>query len=305
MVKKILVFLLMGSFLGRFFPDRIFLLLLYQIRVGKRLNLRNPRSFTEKIQWLKLNWRDDIITRCSDKYQVRKFVEERIGPEILKELYGVYEKPEDIDLTKLPDAFVLKANHGCKQNIFCKKKSDLDWNHSVGLLKKYLKENLYPTTREWAYKNIVPRIICEEYLTKNGETLYEYCFYCYDGVPRLVEINEYQAELHRVNMFDLGLNLLENRYGSLPLPQPVIRPPQFDRMLEYSTILSKGFPFLRVDLLCVNNRIYFGEMTFFPLAGLLKISPESFDYFLGAYLQLPVLPPVPEPSQPGQKRMNN
>ena len=297
--------MLMRSFLGRLFPDRIFLLMLYRIRVGKRLDLHNPRRFTEKIQWLKLNWRDDIITRCSDKYQVRKFVEERIGPEILKELHGVYEKPEDIDLNQLPDAFVLKVNHGCKQNIFCKKKSDIDWNHTVRLLKKYLKENLYPTTREWAYKNIVPRIICEEYLTKNGEKLYEYGFYCYDGVPRLVEINEYQAELHRVNMFDLHLNLLENKYGVPPLPAPVTRPPQFDKMLEYSTKLSKGFPFLRVDLLFVNNRIYFGELTFFPLAGLLKLSPESFDYFLGANLKLPVLPPVPEPSQPGQKRMNN
>jgi hypothetical protein len=303
MVKKILVFLLMRSFLGRLFPDRIFLLLLYRIRVGKRLNLRNPRRFTEKIQWLKLNWRDDIVTRCSDKYQVRKFVEEKIGSEILKELYGVYEKPEDIDLTKLPDAFALKVNHGCKQNLFCKKKSNLDWNHTVRQLKKYLKENLYPTTREWVYKNIVPRIICEEYLTKNDETLYEYGFYCYDGVPRLVEINEYQAERHRVNMFDLDLNLLENKYGSPPLPQPVIKPPQFDRMLEYSTILSKGFPFVRVDLLCVNNRIYFGEMTFFPLAGLLKISPESFDYFLGSYIKLPVLPA--EPNSHSQKRLNN
>ena len=180
--------------------------------MGKRLNLQNPRAFTEKIQWLKLNWRYDILTQCADKYEVRKFVEERIGPEILKELYGVYEKPEDIDINELPDAFVLKVNHGCKQNIFCKKKSELDWNHSVRLLKKYLKANYYYPYREWAYKNIVPRIICEEHLTKNGEILYEYGFYCYDGVPRLVEINEYKAELHRVNMFDLDLNLLENKY---------------------------------------------------------------------------------------------
>ena len=305
MVKKIVLFLLMRSFLGRIFSDRIFLLLVYRLRVGKRLDLHHPRSFTEKIQWLKLHWRDDIITRCSDKYEARTFVEERIGPEILKELYGVYEKPEDIDLNKLPDAFVLKVNHGCKQNILCKKKSNMDWNHTVRQLKKYLKENLYPTTREWTYKNIVPRILCEEHLAKNGEVLYEYGFYCYDGVPRLVEINEYQDELHRVNMFDLDLNLLENKYGSPPLPQPVIRPPQFDRMLEYSAILSQGFPFLRVDLLYVNNRIYFGEMTFFPLAGLLRLSPDSFDFYLGSYLQLPVLPPVLEPYQPGQKRMNN
>ena len=130
-------------FLDRYISDKKYLLLMYRIKMGRRLNLQNPQAFTEKIQWLKLNWRYDTLTQCADKYEVRKFVEERIGPELLKELYGVYEKPEDIDINQLPDAFVLKVNHGCKQNIFCKKKSELDWNHSVRLLKKYLKENLY------------------------------------------------------------------------------------------------------------------------------------------------------------------
>jgi hypothetical protein len=305
MIPKKLLRSFVKWFSDRYISDEKYLLRKYRKKMGRPLNLQHPLSFTEKIQWLKLNWRYDILTQCTDKYEARKFVEERIGSELLKEVYGVYEKPEDIDINRLPDAFVLKVNHGCKQNIFCKKKSEIDWNHSVRLLKKYLKKNNYYFRREWAYKNIVPRIICEEYLTKNDETLHEYGFYCYDGVPRLVEINEYQAELHRVNMFDLDLNLLENKYGSPPLPEPVIRPPQFDRMLEYSTILSKGFPFVRVDLVCVTNRIYFGEMTFYPLAGLAKISPESFDYFLGSYLQLPVLPPVLEPYQQGQKRMNN
>jgi hypothetical protein len=280
-------------FLNRYISDEKYLFLMYRIKMGRHLNLQNPQAFTEKIQWLKLNWRCDILTKCADKYEARKFVEERIGPEVLKELYGVYEKPEEIDINKLPDAFVLKVNHGCKQNIFCKKKSEIDWNHSVRLLKEYLKANYYYPHREWAYKNIVSRIICEQHLTKNGEILYEYGFYCYDGVPRLVEINEYQAEIHRVNMFDINLNLLENKYGSPPLQVPVTRTPQFDRMLEYSTILSKGFPFVRVDLLYVNNRIYFGEMTFYPLAGLCKLDPESFDLFLGSYLELMLTRDVP------------
>jgi hypothetical protein len=287
MLKRKLFFIFARSILGRSMPDRIYLLLLYRRKIGKRLELQNPRTFTEKIQWLKLNWRDDILTKCADKYEVRKFVEERIGPEILKELYGVYEKPEEIDINKLPDAFVLKVNHGCKQNIFCKNKSGLDWKQSLRLLKKYLKENLYPIYREWSYKNIVPRIICEEYLAKSDETLYEYGFYCYDGFPRLVEINEYQANLHRVNMFDIDLNLLENKYGAPPLQTPLIRTPQYEKMIEYSKILSKGFTFVRVDLLYVNNRIYFGEMTFYPLAGLCKLDPDSFDFYLGLYLKLP------------------
>ena len=249
--------------------------------------MQNPQAFTEKIQWLKLNWRYDILTRCSDKYEVRKFVEERAGPEILKELYGVYDRVEDIDISRLPDAFVLKVNHGCKQNIFCTDKSGFDWNRSVNLLKQYLKTNHYYSYREWGYKNIVPRIVCEEHLTKNGETLYEYNFYCYGGVPRLVEILEDKAGCRRVNMFDLALKLLENKYKTPPLLAPILKPVQFEKMLEYVSKLSQGFPFVRVDLFCVNNRVYFGEMTFYPLAGLARIRPESFDFFLGSYLQLP------------------
>lgn len=274
--------------MGRRIPDEIYLKLLYRIKVGRRLNLQNPRAFSEKIQWLKLHYRYDILTQCSDKYLVRRFVEDRIGPEVLKELYGVYEKTEDIDINNLPDAFVLKVNHGSGQNIFCKKKSELDWNHSIQLLKKYIKDNHYFEYREWGYKNVAPRIICEEHLTKNGETLYEYGFYCYDGVVRLVEMNEYTPGLKRVNMFDLDLNLLENKYSNLPLLQPVTRPLHLDRMLKYAAILSKGFPFVRVDFISVKERICFGEITFYPLAGMAKISPESFDYFLGSYLKLPV-----------------
>ncbi|KQC08336.1 MAG: hypothetical protein APR62_04890 [Smithella sp. SDB] len=288
MQRNKLFFILAGSFLVRNLPDKVYLSLLYKRKMGKRLDLRPPRTFTEKIQWLKLNYRFDIMTQCSDKYEVRKFVEDKIGPELLKKLYGVYEKVEDIDIDAFPEAFVLKINHGSGQNIFCKKKSELDWNYSRNLLKKYLKTNHYFAFREWGYKNVAPRVICEEHLTKNGETLYEYGFYCYDGVARVVEINEYTPGLKRVNMFDLDLNLLENKYSEPPLPRPVKKPPQFERMIEYAAILSSGFPFVRVDFICVNNRIYFGEMTFYPLGGLARLDPQSFDSYLGSFFKLPV-----------------
>jgi len=287
MANKILSILLQRSFLGRRIPDEIYLRLQYRIKVGRKLDLKTPSAFSEKIQWLKLNHHDDVMTQCSDKYAVRKFVEDRIGAGVLKELYGVYERVKDIDIDRLPDAFVLKVNHGSGQNIFCKKKSELDWKHSVRLLNKYLKDNHYYDFREWGYKNVVPRIICEENLTRHGETLYEYGFYCYQGVARLVEMNEYTPGLKRVNMLDIDLNPLENQYSDPPLLQPVIRPPQFDRMLEYAAILSKGFPFVRVDFIGIGDRLLFGEMTFYPLAGMARISPESFDYFLGSFLKLP------------------
>jgi hypothetical protein len=288
MLNKILFRILTETIVGRCLSDKAYLSLLYRIRMGRRLDLRNPRTFTEKIQWLKLNWRYDIVTQCADKCRARSFVEDRIGPQVLKKLYGVYEEPEDIDIDKLPDAFVLKVNHGWRQNIFCRNKSELDWNKTARRLKKYLKEDHYRTFREWSYKNIVPCVLCEEHLTKDGETLYEYGFYCYDGVPRQIDINEYNEGLHRVTMFDCDLNPLENRYGSPPLPEPVRRTPQLEKMLEYAAILSKGFPFVRVDLIEVNNRIYFGEMTFYPVAGIFKLDPPWFDSYLGSFLHLPI-----------------
>ncbi len=289
MILRILFSIFRRGFAGRCIPDRIYLLLSYKTNMHKRLDLHNPRAFSEKIQWLKLNWRHDILTKCTDKYEVRKFVEDRIGPEVLKKLYGVYKKPQKIDLKNLPDAFVLKVNHGCRQNIFCEDKSKIDWKHTARLLNKYLRDNYFFKYREWAYKNIAPRIICEEHLTKNGETLYEYGFYCFDGVPRFVEINAYSPGLKRVNMFDIDLHLTEYEYMDAPLSQPVARDRQYEKMLEYAAALSEGFPFVRVDLIRVNDRISFGEMTFYPLAGLGWIEPESFNYLLGSYLNLPVL----------------
>jgi hypothetical protein len=287
MFKQEYFFAFARSIVGRSIPDRIYLPLVYRKRVGRRLDLRNPRSFTEKIQWLKMNWRNNLLTQCADKYEVRKFVEDRVGSDILKALYGVYDKPEEIDISKLPDAFVLKVNRGCNQNIFCKNKSDMDWTETFRLLKRYLKEELYPLFREWAYKNIIPRIICEEYLSPHDGPLNEYGFYCYHGVPRQVEINEYLPKSHCVNMFDVDLNLLENKYGSAPLQKQVTRIPQYEKMLDYATNLSRGFPFVRVDLLYFNERIYFGEMTFYPLAGMCRLDPESFDDFLGSHLEIP------------------
>ena len=272
-------------FCKRYVPDERYLKRKYKKMTGKDLNLQNPQTFTEKIQWLKLNWRPDILTRCSDKYEVRKFVEERVGPEILKELYGVYDRAEDIDIKQLPDAFVLKVNHGCGQNIFCKNKSNFDWKRSAGLLKEYLKLNRYYPHREWGYKNIIPRIICEEHLTKNGETMHEYQFYCYDGIPRLVQILNLKAK--QQNLFDLDLNPLEVKYRFSSLPLPFAKPLHFAKMIGYASELSKGFPFARVDLPCVNDRVFFGEITFYPTGGLFPINPESFDLVLGSYLKLP------------------
>ncbi len=284
MIKK-LIRRLKKWFVDRFISDERFIISRYGKQFGRRPDLQNPRTFTEKLQWLKLNWHPEILTRCTDKYEVRRFVADRICPEILKELYGVYYRVEDIDADKLPDAFVLKVTHSSGMNVFCRDKSAFDWHTSIRLLRKYLKDRHFYKHREWAYKNIVPRIISEEYLTRNGETMYEYQFYCFGGTPRLVQIPDNNAR--QQNMFDLDLNRMDVKSSLPSLSVSITKPVLFGKMLEYASGLSCGFPFVRVDLGYVNNRVYFGELTFYPRGGMYPLYPESFDSLLGSYLQIP------------------
>jgi len=287
--KKLLSFRIrwfLFRLLAAILPDKYYIIWIYMKRLRKKPNLLNPQTFTEKMQWLKLNWRPNILTQCADKYEVRKFVESRVGPAILKELFGVYNRVEDINLDQLPNSFVLKVNHGCKQMVFCPNKADLNWTCSTDLLTQYLKANNYYRNREWAYKHIPPRIICEEHLTPKGETLLEYNFYCFNGIPHFVEITETKTNSKRVTFLDLAWNVVGRKYRAKALTDP-LKPQELDQMVDYATRLSAGFPFVRVDLFYTNNRIYFGELTFYPLGGIFKFNPESIDLLLGSYLQIP------------------
>lgn len=275
------------KFCAKIIPDKRYIEWKYEKRMGKRLDLHNPQTFTEKLQWLSLYWHDDLLTQCADKYEVRNFVAERVGTHILKKLYNVYANAHEIKFEELPNSFALKINHGTKQMVLCRDKEKLDWQYSVRLLNAYLKNNNYYKFHEWAYKNIKPLILCEEHLTKDGNAMQEYNFFCYDGVPRLVEISEKIEGVSRVGMYDLDLNPLCRKYKSLPIITPIEATKQYYEMLSYADKLSQGFPFVRVDFSYAQNRIYFGEMTFYPLGGMAPYNPKSFDEFLGAYLKLP------------------
>jgi len=260
----------------------------YRRIVGKELDLHNPQRFTEKIQWLKLFWRPVILTKCADKIEVQGFVAERTGPELLKKLYGVYDRVEDIDLQSLPKAFVLKLNHGCKLNIFCADKSKLDWTRSKSQLREYMKTNHYYSSREWAYKNIVPRILCEEHLTPNGEDIHEYNFWCFNGKPWFVELAVHGSNcVLRGNMFDLELNVMERSYGAPPLLELPQKTPKYMDMLHCAENLCRDFPFVRVDLFKVNERFCFGELTFYPYGGIFRFRPAPLDDYFGSILALP------------------
>ena len=277
--------LLKNRFLRRFLPDKTYIHWQYQQYFGKPLDLENPRTFNEKIQWIKLNWRVNLLTQCADKYEVRKFVESRIGPKTLKLLYGVYRRPEEILPHALPEKFMLKANHGCGQNIPCRSQAEFDWNLARRQLKHFLKHNLYPHGREWAYKHIAPRIICEEYL--DGTPLMDYNILCFDGVPRFVEVIADRLGEPRVNMFDLEWNLLDRKYATPALGEQITRPAEFDHLLQDAVRLAQGFPFVRVDFFHDGRRFYFGELSFYPNNGLTLFNPDSFDEYLGSFLQLP------------------
>lgn len=273
-----------------FIPDTVFIKLQYRWFMKKKLNLINPEALTEKIQWLKLYWRDPAWTICADKYKVRDYVRDRIGEGCLIPLLGVYERVEDIKLDILPDSFVLKVNHGTGQNIICKNKANVNWKNAFKKLNDYMQFNLYLYTREWGYKNIEPKIICEEYIADNGRSPDDYKIFCFNGEPRIIKVDSDRFNYHKINFFDLGWNVLPFGLKDYPRSKENIeKPNNLSKMIEYSRILSKDFLFVRVDFYNIKNRIYFGELTFTPGNGMHAYDPEEYDVILGSYLKLPTL----------------
>lgn len=276
------------QFLAIFVSDDVYVKWQYKKVLGKELNLKNPVSFNEKIQWLKLYWRDERLTVCSDKYSVREYVTKRVGAHILTELYGVYDKAEHIVFEDLPKSFVLKVTHGCGQNVFCRNKKDVNWKYASVMLKAFLSVNQYYFGREFCYKNITPRIICEELLIENGNVPIDYKFYCFNGQPRFVDVHFDRFTDHKENFYDLNWNLLPIEMSYPNFSESFNKPQCFDEMCSYAARLAEDMPFVRVDFYNIGNKTYFGEMTFYPACGIDKIIPDSYDNVLGSYLKLPV-----------------
>lgn len=268
-------------------PDKTYISRQYRLKTGKVLNLNHPVTFNEKLQWLKLNWRKNIFTACADKYEVRNYVETRVGKGILNELHGVYLRPESIELSSLPDKFVLKVTHGSGQNVICMDKSKLDWKKTCDDLKTFLALNHYYHGREWPYKNIPPRIVCEKYLEEDGDLPKDYKFFCFNGEPKVIQVDTGRFQEHQRNMYDTDWNPL-NFSLQYPQGETVDKPSRLKEMLEYAKSLSEDMPFVRVDFYQVNDRVIFGEMTFFPENGNGRFSPDTYDALLGSYLKLPI-----------------
>jgi len=274
---------------SKIIPDNIYLKLRYKYYTGKKLNLKNPQTFNEKLQWLKLYDRNPLYTKLVDKYEVRKYIAETIGKEYLIPLIGVYNNVEEIDWESLPNQFVLKCTHGSGANIICSDKSKLDIEDAKKKLKKWMKKNWYWFGREWAYKNVRPRIVCEKYMVdESGTELKDYKIFCFNGEPKLIQVDYNRFSGHKRNLYDINWNYLPVSIKYPSYPNIIItKPKKLKEMLELARLLSKDYPHVRVDFYYVNNKIYFGEMTFYHGSGFEKFIPKEFEFKMGNLLKLP------------------
>ena len=259
--------------------------------LGYDLNLENPKTFNEKIQWLKLYYNDPLMTKCADKYLVREYIREKIGEEYLIPLLGVWDKPEDIDFDSLPNQFVLKVNWGSGQNIIVKDKSKLNINGTINKLKEWIfpTSNYYYYSYEWQYKYIKPKIICEKYLEDNKtDNLIVYGVYCFNGEPHYIHtITDAHTNRDRLNMYDTNWNKLDLVYIFKNIEYDVPKPKYLDLLLELAIKLSSEFKHIRVDFFVVNEKLYFSELTFTTSNGMDFFNPKEWDYKFGELLELP------------------
>lgn len=262
----------------------------FKERLGREIELDNPVKYNDKLQWLKLNWYDPLATKCADKYLVREVVTERIGEGYLNELHDVFEFVEEIDINKLPNSFVLKGTHGSGLNIICKDKSKLNWDEEFKKMRRWFKYNYYWQNREWVYKDIKPRIICEKFIEQEaGAELRDYRFFCFNGEPKFISVDFSITDKSKTrrNLYDLSWNLVN---GEISYPKElsikVDKPFKLDEMIELSRKLSSGFPHARVDFYYINEKIIFGEITFFHQSGMGKINPIEFEEEIGNWLNL-------------------
>lgn len=262
----------------------------FKLKMGYDLNLENPQTFSEKIQWMKLHYRNPLMTTCADKFLVRKYVINKLGTdEILVPLYGVYTSTKEINITSLPAQFVLKPNNGSGDVVICQSKDDFDWGTAYKQLDASLNSNYFYVNGEYQYKNIIPKITCEQFL---GNNMTDYKFFCFNGEPLFCNVignRDRIAKSIDECFYDCDYNVLEiyqnGKHKEFPKPQ------NWAAMIEVAKKLSTDFPFVRVDLYNVNGQIYFGELTFTPANGMVPWHPLSWDYKLGGLIHLDRIDP--------------
>lgn len=277
--------------LSRFITnDRLYLQVAYFLSMnGRVLHLDHPRSFSEKLQWLKLNEHHEEYTRLVDKVQAKDYVAGIIGESHIIPTLGVWERFDDIDFDKLPQRFVLKCSHDSQGIVICRNKSQLDIDAARRKINRCLKRNYYYCGREYPYRHVPKRILAEQFLVdESGTELKDYKFFCFDGEVKMLYVASERGKATKFDFFDLEFNHLPFRQSYPTSRKKLVKPENFDQMIDIARRLSQGFRHVRVDLYNVNGKIYFGELTFFNNAGLLPFQPHEWDVKIGEWLKLPV-----------------
>jgi len=271
----------------RRYDDRDYIDLLYaKINRGAVPNVENPKSFTDKLQWLKLYYRDPLMTRCSDKAEVKTYLRELGMGQLAVPTLALYERAEDIDETSLPPSFVLKATHGCGWQWICRD-GRMNWKWAKRTMAVWLSESLYMYGREWNYKDQTPRMMAEPLLS--DEPLDDYKFWCFNGTVKIIQRKHVSGGTTYIDFYDPEWKLLQGvRSSSYPCSgMAVSKPPMLTDMTEIARTLSAPFPFVRVDMYDVNGTVYVGEMTFFPGGGFHPVLPLDMNEKFGRWLTLP------------------
>lgn len=266
--------------------DKLYILLTGYIKTRKIPNLKKTTTFYDKMQYLKINKKFKKYSEYVDKYRVREFIKSEIGEEYLIPLLGVYTSFQEIDFDLLPDRFVLKTNNSCGRNIICKNIKNINKKKVEKKFKKWLKEEFYYRFREIQYKDIKPLIVCEKYLQDKSGGLMDYKFICSNGEPKYIQVDIDRYREHNQKYFDIEWNELNWSYGFKKYEGEIEKPENLDDMLMIARKLSSKFQFVRVDLYSVENKVYFGELTFTPGAGLLIFKPKEVNEIVGGYIDI-------------------
>lgn len=272
---------------SRWLPNKFYLSVLYRMRIGEKMNWKNPTTYNEKCQWMKLYHQRDLYTRLADKYAVKEYVSQLIGEEYVVPTYGCYDKFADIEFDKLPNTFVLKATHDSSGAVVCTDKSTFHMEEMRRKYNRLLKRNWYWHCCEWPYKNIKPRLLIDAYLNDDtGATLRDYKFMCFNGEPKVMYCTVKDKYIYE-NFYDMNFQPMAISHGYDRHQPEFEKPAAFEKMKELARILSAGIPFVRVDFFYVQGKIYFGEYTFYDWGGMKPFVDKKWDKLLGDWLQLP------------------
>lgn len=267
--------------------DRLYVRTRYFLTFGRPLDLDHPRTFTEKLQWLKVYGRPRQYAALADKFAVYDYVRARIGNEHLNRLLGVYQQASEIPWDDLPERFVLKATHASGWNLIVPDKSRLDRETAMQTCRRWLTTSYSARSREPVYEDIPPRIICVEYLGDPDTELFDYKLYCFNGKVRLIHVDTERFTRHQRTFYTPDWQRLPFSYAYPVRSEDVARPAALEEMIALAESLAGTIPFVRVDFFYIHNQIIFGEMTFFPDAGFGAFSPPEWDAIIGSYLELP------------------